>query len=158
MALKFPKTEARGKGRNKRKKEGGRGQKHTFLNATSVFSRWQTPGGAQLPRVVSIQCRAIGRPAKYLDTPSVPALSHPQGPHLKFLGTHHPTSACQQHMEGAWRREQGRRSSGTAGHFVGIVSKAHDCGEGDPQDLAGAACSNRGHGLHLSASLPSPQT
>lgn len=50
------------------------------------------------------------------------------------------------------------RSSGTAGHFLGIVTKAHDCGEEDPQDLAGAACSHQGLGLYISASPPSPQT
>lgn len=50
------------------------------------------------------------------------------------------------------------RSSGTAGHFLGIVTKAHDCGEEDTQGLAGAAGSHWGLGLYLSASPPSPQT
>lgn len=45
------------------------------------------------------------------------------------------------------------RSSSTAGYFLGIVTKAHDCGEEDPQDLAGAACSHRRLGLYLSAPL-----
>lgn len=30
------------------------------------------------------------------------------------------------------------------GHFLGTVTKARDCGEEDPQDQAGAACSHPG--------------
>lgn len=56
------------------------------------------------------------------------------------------------------RQGEQSRSSSTAGYFLGIVTKAHDRGEEDPQDLAGAACSHRGLGLYLSASPPSPQT
>lgn len=86
----------------------------------------------------------------------MPALSHSQGLNLMLLGTHQPTPAGKARGAGkhflalqerqsdlsamtcvrAWRREQSRRSSNTAGHFLGIVTKAHDCGEEDPRDLA----------------------
>lgn len=82
---------------------------------------------------------------------SRPALSHSQDLYPRFLGTHQSLSSGREDKEwlvndDPWkgRRREQRRSSGPAGHFLGIVTKAHDGGEEGPQDLAGAACSHQG--------------
>lgn len=94
---------------------------------------------------------------------SGPALSLSQDLHLKFLGARQLYQLAgkiewlvDNDCGKAGRRVEWEQQH--SGHFLGIVTKAHDRGEEDPRDQAGAACSPWELGLYLSASPPSPQT
>lgn len=73
---------------------------------------------------------------------SGPALSHSQDLHLRFLyqlaGTIKSGLSTMTCGKAGRRAEWEQRHSS---HFLGRVTKAHDRGEEDPRDLAGAACS-----------------